>query len=362
MLTQFLSWNILVIFILLNSSALANDKTDPHNTYQFNRKNYFEKNGKINQSPWFEWWYYKVVLPEKQKAFYFVYGVVNPWDKKNDLAGTRAYVEIGSFSDNLIMNQIYHPKNFSASYATTHVQVGADNFATQNSLVGSITNAKGESSSWSISVNRKWTFNATGWATGKNLTQIEWYPAQADARCSGEIILNGKKEVFESAPCYQDRNWGTHFPDWWAWVVSNEFENSPGTTLAIGGGKTTINETGNKVEAFAIGFRYKNQDFAWRPNSGDLILFQVNFGKWEITGINDKYRIKISAYAPREKFMDLQFVTPGGRVFHDYEALHGEVKVELYENIGTLVPIWRLIESFISHHAGLEYGSFDELK
>ncbi len=26
---------------------------------------------------------------------------------------------------------------------------------------------------------------------------------------------------FKNAPCYQDRNWGTEFPRWWAWIVSN---------------------------------------------------------------------------------------------------------------------------------------------
>jgi tocopherol cyclase len=336
------------------------DSVDPFNTYQFNRNNYFQNNGVVDQSPWFEWWYYKIVIPETQKSFYFVYGVVNPWDVKGSMAGTRSFVGMGDFSRNQTIEQRFDIKEFKASYKATQIKVANSNFATDRVLVGSISNEKSDSGNWNIRIERKWNFNATGWATGKNLTKIEWYPAQADARCSGEVTLNGEKTVFENAPCYQDRNWGSQFPDWWAWIVSNNFEYSPNTTLAIGGGRTTLNETGNKVTAFAIGFKHNGVEYAWRPNDGDLINYDVNFGKWEIVGTNKDNRIKISAYAPPEKFMDLQFMSPTGRIFHDYEALQGDVKVELYEKSGGIEPYWRLKAEFISHQAGIEYGSYNQ--
>jgi tocopherol cyclase len=361
MLPKFFIRSLLVIFISLLSFASVTDIVDPFNTYQFNRINYEQNTGLVSHSPWFEWWYYKVVIPEKQKAYYFVYGVVNPWDKQNTMAGTSTYVDMGSFSDKLIIKKQFKLNEFKAAYDTTYVQVASDNIATQRSLKGTLINDKGESTAWNIAINKKWGFNATSWATGKNITKIEWYPAQADALCSGEIIVNGETEIFKNAPCYQDRNWGSELPDWWAWVVSNHFENSPDTSLVVGGGRPTINKTGKKVDAFSIGFKHAGKEYSWRPIDGDLISFDIQFGKWEILGTNKNYQIKITASAPRDKFMDLQFMSPEGRIFHDYEALQGDLKVQLYKKGDASNPFWQLNGEFNSHQAGLEYGSFNEL-
>jgi|GEM_PF-515538 len=337
---------------------------DPFNTYQFNRTNYLRRNGKEDDQPWFEWWYYKVVLPEKNKSYYFVYGVVNPWDRSQipQYSTTRAYVSMGDFSSAKLIEQQFKANEFNASYHSTEIQVGAShskilNQATDKRLIGSIESTTGDTSQWNISIERKWTFNATGSATGKNLTSIEWYPAQADARCSGEVIVNGQVEVFENAPCYQDRNWGSQFPEWWAWVVSNHFENSPDTTLVIGGGKPTLFNFYKDLQGVTIGFKYQGKEYNWLPYDVPFIKFNINYGHWEIEADKPNVRIKISARAPKEKFMDLQFVTPQGPTFHDYEALQGDLDVELYERKTPIEP-WHLKAHLQSHHAGLEFGSY----
>ena len=87
---------LLLILFLVGLSAHALE-VDPFNTYRWNRKNALSNNGKIDSQPWYEWWYYKIVLPEQNKSFYFVYGVVNPWDSEQTLKGTRSYVGFGDF-------------------------------------------------------------------------------------------------------------------------------------------------------------------------------------------------------------------------------------------------------------------------
>jgi tocopherol cyclase len=334
--------------------------SDPFNTYQFNRKNHFKKNYKINRTPWFEWWYYKVVLPEKNKSFYFVYGVVNPWDVTATNEASRSYVGMGAFAQNTTLEQQFRVSDFEASYNTTFVRVGSASQATDTQLVGNIIDPKGGTSRWNISVQKKWAFNATGWMTGKNISKIEWYPAQADARCSGEVIVNDVRESFTDAPCYQDRNWGSLFPKWWAWVVSNHFEEDPETTLAIGGGKPSVVDSHFKIQGVAIGLKHKGHEYSWRPHYGDRVKFQINYGNWEIDAINKKFRIKVSARAPYEKFMDLQFMTPQGLIFHDYETLQGHLRVQLFERSKSGFA-WNLMEDLNSKQAGLEYGSYDIL-
>ena len=353
--------NALLIAVLfcfgLIFCALA--EVDTFNTYQWNKKNVLAGNGQVDTSPWFEWWYYKVVLPESGESFFFVYGVVNPWDNLHKMPGTRSYVGMGDFRNKLMAGEEYPVSAFAASYDDVSVEVNK-NIASDKNLQGNLVNPDGKQFSWNMSVEKQWSYNATGWATGAMLTNIEWYPAQAGALCSGTIVSDGRVHDFSGAPCYQDRNWGESFPKWWAWVVSNKFENFPDSVLAVGGGQPKALGTNNAIQGVSIGLRHKGVDYAFRPNYLDHVHMNINFGKWEMVAEDSMFinRIEISAWAPEEKFLDLKFMTPEGTIFHDYETLTGYVKVKLYHNVGSFfAPSWELLDILESRFAGIEYGS-----
>lgn len=84
------------------------------------------------------------------------------------------------------------------------------------------------------------------------------------------------------------------------------------------------------------------------------MITDVSFGKWKVMAMSKKYKIEVEAYAPKEEFMDLQFVTPSGEIFHDYETLTGQLRVKLYERNGVGL---KLIADLISNYAGIEFGS-----
>ncbi len=345
---------LLMLAILVSGNVSA--QVDPWNTYRWNRDNALSGRGHVDKSPWFEWWYYKVVLPETNDAFFMVYGVVNPWDSERVLGGTRASVIMGDFTAMVQTEENLPLDTFNASYDETLVTI-KDNVATDKYVKGQVTNEQGEVSSWDMTVNKDWAFNATGWATGHGLTNIEWYPAQASAHCSGTIMSKGKTYQFTNAPCYQDRNWGNSFPEWWTWLVSNSFDNNPGTTLAIGGGKPKFFNHVELIESVAIGLNYKGHEYTWRPGDLDKVKIDISFGKWEVVGVNKTHKIEVSAFAPRAKFLDLNFMTPEGKIFHDYEALTGDMTVKLYKRKVPMVGSWELVETLTTHHAGIEYGS-----
>lgn len=349
----------LVLALVFAISSFSSFSVDKFNTYRWNRKNEIRKNGKVKKTPWFEWWYYKVVIPETKESFFFVYGVVNPWDTEHVLKGSRAAIGFGDFTQKYQIEKDLPVKDFNSSYSRTYVEVG-NNWATDTYLKGDIQNENGDKASWNISMKRKWTYNATSWATGKMITNIEWYPAQADATCSGEVFSNGKLHKFTNAPCYQDRNWGKSFPKWWTWIVSNHFKGHPDTALAIGGGKPKFLNKYDPLESVSIGLRHKGVDYTFRPNEFNDVKININFGTWEVTGINKNVKIEVSAYAPKEDFMDLQFMTPQGEVFHDYETLTGKVTVKLYKKKSKFSKKWKLIETLTSDFAGIEYGSFEK--
>ncbi|MBI3542896.1 MAG: hypothetical protein HY075_06450 [Deltaproteobacteria bacterium] len=345
---------------LLSVAALAAPAApafDPYNAYLWNKANRDRHNGKVDRGDWFEWWYYKVVPPKSETtsdedAFYFVYGIVNPWDEARSNAASRAYVGFGSFADKRMAELRLAPGEFRGSYDSTDVRVGGANVATDRALVGRVDDVE-----WNIALERDWTFNAMGWAMSKDwLFNIYWYPAQASAFMTGDVRIGDRKIHLDHAPAYQDRNWGTSFPAWWTWIVSNNFKSSPGTVLAAGGGRPKLAGGFDAFEGVTIGLRLGGSggpEYAFRPVDGDRVRVDVSFGKWEVVARNSRgEEIRISAFAPREKFMDLKFATPQGQVFHDFEALRGHVSVKLYKRL-------KLVAALESDDAGIEYGSAD---
>lgn len=335
--------DFLIICFTLLLSSVSHADFDKFNAYQWNQD---------SKQPWFEWWYYKVILPETKDSFFFVYGIVNPWDYAGKLKGTRSYVQMGDFTAKIQVENKFDLNQFHAAYDQTFIDV-AGLTATDQNLKGDLQDENGESYSWDISIHKDWAFNAMGWALGSQITNISWYPAQAGAHCSGRVISKGKLYQFSNAPCYQDRNWGTSFPLWWTWIVSNHFKNNPETVLAVGGGRPKYLNTKFPLEGVTIGLKHKGEVYHFRPNDFDKVKVDINFGKWEASADNGRNKIEISAFAPKEKFMDLAFATPTGEIFHDYEALYGEVTVKLYKRE---LFNWKLIETLYSDAAGIEYG------
>lgn len=359
-----------VFGLLMAAAASAQTFSENYNSYQWNRYPWRERAGLPvaveDHGDWYEWWYYKVVVPGTDEAFYFVYGVVNPWDKEHTKAGTRAVLSMGSFGDHEIWGKHYPVSAFAASYSTTDVKVGDEGHATAGHIVGKIVDpVKGEVS-WDLRLKKRWGFEAMGWGTYvKGISNIYWYPVQADAVMSGEIVYKGKRIVIEDAPAYQDRNWGRSLPDWWVWICSNHFENSPGTTLALGGGRPYAFEKVSMKDAISIGFKHGGHEYVFRSSDGDRETHDIAFGRWEVTAENHRgERIEISAYAPPEKFMNLPFYSPNGEQFNDYEALKGTVRVKLYEQVpGRALGSteWKLKADVTSHETGIEWGSYDKI-
>jgi tocopherol cyclase len=346
---------LLLIFLVVSANSMAD--VDPFNTYQWNRDNYIAANGEVDQRPWFEWWYYKVVLPEQERSFYFVYGVVNPWDMQLTSSATRSYVGFGDFENYVTVDRNFPVSSFSASYDHPAVMVDS-NFASDKLIEGEIKDKNGDLYRWKIDIEKKWSFNGEGWLLGKLITDIEWYPAQADATCSGEVTGPTGTVSFENAPCYQDRNWGKKFPKWWTWIVSNHFEGHPDTALAIGGGQPHIWGRSPGYSNVVVGLKHKGKEYSFRPNDFDRIKININFGTWEVTAWDRNYKLEIKAFAPKESFLDLEFMTPEGEVFHDYETLRGNVEIKIYKKQRRFGPDrWILQDTLKSNNTGIEYGS-----
>ncbi|HNR33599.1 MAG TPA: tocopherol cyclase family protein [Candidatus Hydrogenedentes bacterium] len=345
---------ILVVFVVLAMGC----SVAPYNALIWNRNQPGHRIGLKDKGPWFEWWYYKVVLPDTGDAFYFVYGVVNPWDEAQNDPASRSYVGVGNFGLKESATAVFSVSDFQASYEKTDIWI-AGQHATDSAIAGSLQDDDGQRIEWNITIDHRWSYNAMGWAMFvPEITNIGWYPAQADARFSGTIEYKGRTYILENAPGYQDRNWGRTFPSWWAWICANHFDHYPDTALASGGGHPILFGRIDSIEGMSVGLRHEGRDYSFRPNDGDRERVEISFGVWEIEAVNRKgHRINISAWAPCDSFMDLVFVTPQGDSFHDFETLTGQVTVKLDERDAQEADGWRRIAELHSDLAGIEYGS-----
>lgn len=335
-------------------AAPAADNTDPYNTYMWNRDNALAHNGQTDVEDWYEWWYYKVVDPKSGEAFFFTYGIVNPWDQDGSLAGTGAGMQAGNFSRHLLFSNHFELSQFMAYYDRTEVHI-ANNWATEKELHGDLSE-KGHHISWNLSLTKNWSFDAMGWTMKSKLSNIYWYPAQAAATMTGTIQLDDQTFSLDHAPAYQDRNWGKSFPKWWTWLTSNGFKNFPDTVLAVGGGAPKVMGT-IFISGLCIGLRHQGHEYVFRTTDGDDIDFKIGWGIWEVSATNsENERIEISAHAPSEKFMLLSFPAPRGSLYYDYEALTGNIKVKLYKR-DNIFADWKKVADLETDNGGIEWGS-----
>lgn len=319
---------------------------DRFNTYQW----------RGGEKPWFEWWYYKFNIPGTDDAFCIIYGIVNPGDSTGKYPWSRAYTEVVNFRSGEIFSSVTDIKDFNASKQESFIQIGT-NTAKTDLIEGNIVNKNGDSVSWEIHIQNSWSFNAMGWGMYiPTATNIFWYPAQASALFTGIIRFGGNTYNFQNCPGYQDKNWGRSFPAWWTWIVSNHFRGNPNTAIVVGGGRPKILNIRDPIEGVSIGLKHKDKIYSFRPNDADNMNLDVRFGNWEIEAWNMKNKIRIRAWAPAEKFIDLMFTTPDGKIFHDLETLNGELKVELYERKWGKKK-WHLVDTLYSDQAGIEYGT-----
>ncbi len=345
-------WTVVVWLCVLWIAQTAHGfPVDPHNSFQWNRENL--GTGKMDTGDWYEWWFYKVNDPKTGEAFFFCYGVVNPWDQEGSSPHSRAFVTFGDFQRKIILSSKFPVSLFKASYDSPFVQVGSHMSDAQNLTAN--FNDEGHAVKWDLTVRKKMGWNAMGWGMGyPSLFNIYWYPAQMDAEISGTLTLDGKEYVFEKADGYQDRNWGRTFPKWWFWMSVTSFLENPESSFVGGGGDAKIPYGMPVPTAILLALHHEGQLYEFRSSEPEYVFeWDLDLGHWEITATGFKYRLKVKASAERDQMMDLQFPTPNGKIFHDYETLNGKLRVQLYQNqIG-----WKkIVDLSTETTAGLEFG------
>ncbi len=300
--------------------------------------------------PFYEGWYHKVALADREEAFFFIYGVVNP--RVGSAYPSEAFVYCGRASTLDTVYRSFPVEQYSAADDFRDVRIGVGNRATALRFAGQLQEG-GHSCRWDVDLEEgvAWT-ETMGWLTGEKNLETSWTVGTITARAAGTIEFDGEVLRFEEGLGYGDHNWGRVFPRQWIWMQANTFDEA-GTALALSGG--TVDMGGTEMEAYMIGLLRGGEMLTWRTQDLDQITAEASAGSWQVSGENDRHRIEITGGCDAGTLFHLLAPTEQGMQPRALESLLGLVQIKLEERASESAP-WQEVFSAGAPLCGVELG------
>ena len=307
-------------------------------------------------NPYYEGWYYRVTEPLTGRSYFFIYGVQNPGTRGETRSGGFVYVQRDDGQRAFLITDL---NDFWASKAECNILVGNAK-ATEDRITGTIATDNGKIS-WDLSLSGdvEWT-DTMGILTNIPGIAVNWHVDSLIGQATGTVHWEEETTIFESAPAYQDHNWGDVFPSSWLWLQALRFTD-PNEGLALAGGPIALGplvSSAMMIIYYADGkrYEYRTQDIN--------TLFQVDvdadLARVNVTATKGIDRLIIRADARPETFYPVYVPTYDGMVNGALESFHGFVIVDVMKKQD---GAWRLIKRSASATATVElggaYGGFD---
>ena len=194
-----------------------------------------------------------------------------------------------------------------------------------------------------------------GWVTEAPLIPLKWYTHHLLAESDGIVEIDGRAKWFQRAKTHQEKNWGDAFPQRWVWLQANDFGEREVAFAAAGG---PIFAYGRSPEGYMLGLQLEDRFIAWRTHDLHQIppaRFEIDDkeARWSMRAEGWRYRLELSARAPRSELIPIDVPTPDGLKLGAVESLRGELTLKLYERRGVG---WRQVDELKSRRAALEAG------
>ena len=297
------------------------------------------------QDPYFEGWFFRVTLPEIERSFIFLYGVRNPG--AIDAREAEAFLMAGG-NDGLLVHQRFDPDAFQASKQRLDVQIN-HNRATATRITGAVRDDENKAS-WDleIAVDERWTYTM-GFLTNIPYLPINWYVGELRAEATGQVTWNDRTYQIKQAPFFQDHNWGSLFPESYAWLQANNFSN-PTDAVAFAGGPIGLLTMGMLVWRHGENlYEIRSQDL----NNLVTICPDADQGQVEILFYQGKDLFQVIGRFSSSPLIDMPAPTLAGFDPYSLMALSGRIEISRYVLQSGL---WDLQEHDASEMAGVEIG------
>jgi len=277
------------------------------------------------QSPFFEGWYVRLILPSSGESFAFMYSIENPAGNGGHYSGGAVQIlgpgESATAPDQLIWRTFPSVKSFWASpsqFALGHWGKYAGNgparplpsqefFAivpegyqiNQNQHQGQITDGD-RRCRWQFTVEPSITWGnpqripraTAGWLSFLPLFDPGWQILLAQGRGQGWLEWQDKRYEFDQALVYAEKNWGCSFPSRWFWLQTNHFPDHPSLSVTAAAGERLV--LGRPEEVGLIGVHHQGSFYEFAPGHSTIITWDVaRWGHWRLQASNSKYWLEL---------------------------------------------------------------------
>lgn len=340
----------------------------PHSGYHWDGEN----------RRFFEGWYVRVILPQQETSFAFMYSIDDPIGGKSLSGGC---VQILGRNEEYLCRTFPKVNTFWAwkqQFGLGHYTLRAP--LSSNDLVkyllpgqfdqivkegyqmtdtwhqGRLCEPNGKQASWAYHVEPIYRWgkpggrqqSTAGWLSFLPIFEPGWQILVAHGLASGWIQWHGQLYQFEKAPLYAEKNWGGAFPQKWFWMQCNAFEHYPNLTLTAVGGRRRVLSWMESVGM--IGLHYQDEFYEFVPWNATVQWEVKPWGYWHIWAENDRHRVNVRGTTAHPPTL-VRVPTEQGLVFACRDTTRGNLTVELREKSSN-----KSIIQATSHLAGLETG------
>jgi tocopherol cyclase len=298
--------------------------------------------GHIKKPPFFEGWYYKLVNADESQKYALIPGVFLGKDGY-------AFIQVlhGATGEVDFFN--FPLEAFSAAEDEFIVRIGRNIFQLGTVHLDIDQQAKRVKGDLSFS-------NVAGWPVSLTSPGVMgWYAWVPKMECyhgvlsfshkiTGSLHVNGTSIDFTGGQGYIEKDWGTAFPEGYAWMQSNHFQRS---NVCLTASIAMIPWLGSAFRGFIVGLWIDGGLHRFATYTGaktDLLEIEDNQVIWHI--IDRNHRLEINAI--RGKTGDLKGPTRQDMGLRVAESLLAEIKVRLLDRDG------RVLFDDVGRHAGLE--------
>lgn len=309
--------------MLISQTDLA---SIPHNGYHWQ-----------GQTPFFEGWYVRLLLPETRESFAFMYSIENPGGTDGYRGGALQILgsqyqknSLGDFHywDHLSCRTFPDVQTFWAAPRSLQLGQWGKRVSNDGGLVVK-PQPLSHSDCWQTLEEGyqiyqdchqgriqfpdsphlcQWQFTVTpetawggrnrpgrataGWLSFLPLFDPGWQVLLPKGIAQGYIDWYGKRCEFDRGLVYIEKNWGMAFPRAWFWLQANDFPDHSSLSITAAGGTRRVLDDLETVAIIGIHWHDRLYEFASLHHE---LTWQVTpWGRWYLRGQTDHHWVEVT--------------------------------------------------------------------
>ena len=291
----------------------------------------------------FEGWYIKLVSKDQSQRWAVIPGIFR------SVHGSKLDEAFIQVLDGKTGRSWYHKfpvAKFQASDSEFKVKIGRNSFS-KNEVVLDLPQLKG---------TIKITSELDPWpVTLMSPGIMGWYGLVPFMECfhgivsfghslQGNILVEGKKQSFDSGRGYIEKDWGRNFPEGYVWLHSNHLELDPNLSLVASA--AIIPWLGKPFRGFILGLKHSDRLFSWTTYNG------AKEESLEITDSQIKWRV-----SGKDGTLELSAKRVRGGLLH--APLRGQMHKRVEETLDAKIEITHTLDGKILRQGTATCGAME---